>query len=73
MKSEKEIRTKNTDNYRRIGLFILLISIISGLVVGLKYGSVFGFSIIGSGLGINLLFQITHSICYRLDLIINKK
>lgn len=73
MKSEKEIRINNTDNYRRLGLFILGILVIVGLIVGFKYGPIFGISIIGSGIGINLLFQITHSICYRLDLIIDKK
>lgn len=29
--------------------------------------------IAGSGVSLNILFQITHSICYRLDLLIDKK
>lgn len=73
MKNEKEIRLKNSDNYRKIGLIILGISIIAGLSVGLEKNLILGAGIVGFGIGINILFQIAHSICYRLDLIIDKK
>lgn len=73
MKKENEIRLKNTDNYRKIGLIIVGISIIVGVAVGLEYNPIWGISIVSTGIGINLIFQIAHSICYRLDLIIDKK
>ena len=68
-----KIEIDNTSIYKVLGTIILIISLISGLILITDFNNIIlGSSIIGIGLYFKILFQIVYSICYRLDLIIQK-
>lgn len=74
MKEEREIRLKSTNSIRNIGNGLLFLSIIIGIILCIteKY-AIFAIPVISSGLGLKIIFQIAYEICYRLDLIADKK
>ena len=72
--SKDVITINNTDSYRIIGTIILIISIIVGLFLIYDYNlTAIGIGVISGGISLKIILLIAYSICYRLDLIIEKK
>jgi hypothetical protein len=69
----KESRTRNTNNYKGMGIMLLCISLFVGFIILFAGETIPGIIIICSGITLFFTFIFMYSICYRLDLLIDKK
>lgn len=73
-KEKKEVIVLNTDLYNHIGTIFLIVFIIAGLYIYGEYRlGIASVSLIISGIILKFMFTAVYSICYRLDLLIDKK
>ena len=73
-KEKKEVIVLNTDLYNNIGTIFLIVFIIAGLYIYGEYRlGIASVSLIISGIILKFMFTAVYSICYRLDLLIDKK
>lgn len=70
---DKESRTGNTNNYKVMGIVLLILSVLTGIIFFKYEMSLYGIIAIISGILLYFTFIFVYSICYRLDLIIDKK
>ena len=73
-KEEREIRINNTDNYRKAGIMVMIAAIGIALIYAcITNNIIVACGIVGAGASMYIMLQIANSICYRLDLLIDKK
>ena len=70
---DKESRTGNTNNYKVMGIVLLILSVLTGIIFFKYEMSLYGIIAIISGILLYFTVIFVYSICYRLDLIIDKK
>ena len=70
---DKESRSRGTNNYKGMGIMLLCLFVFAGIILLCANETLSGVITIVSGISLFFIFMAIHSICYRLDLIIDKK
>lgn len=70
---DKESRNRGTNNYKGIAILTICISVFVDIILIGAGETISGIIVLSSGLLLFLTFLFMYSVCYRLDLIIDKK